>query len=365
MAGESGGELSAGSFALASPFQLESGKTLTAAKMGYASCGTLDARGENAILVMHGLFGHPQLCGEPSGISRSGGWWNVCVGPGRLFDPARDFLVCVNHLGGCHGSTGPASVCPASGKPYRLDFPVLTMRDLVRAQRPVMEALGIRQWKAVVGCSMGSLAAMQWMVEYPGTARKALLVTGIPRSPSVRLALNYVLRRAALHGAAALEENSTPRGLALAVMVGLLFWGAPERLEQRFGNRPIHGTVPQYRLENSFAIERFLELQARKYLESIDPLSLVYLSRAMDYYDLGATREELVENLRGATGEYSIVSYEPDLCYPASAGAELAAALREAGHPAEQQVIQTPYGHSAFLFDAVSLAKAAGPFLGS
>jgi len=348
---------------LPSPFLLESGRSLASGEIAFETFGRLNETRSNAVLVMHGLFGHPRLTGPSTAEYPDGGWWNVCVGDGKLFDPRHDFLVCANHLGGSHGSTGPASINPDTGQPYAENFPVLTIKDLVRAQRPLMDLLGIEQWKAITGCSMGALVAMQWMADLPGTARKALLVTGIPRSPAVRIALDFVLRRAARHGAMDLAASRSPRGMALAAMVGLLFWGAPDKLEQRFGNRFARGTEPQFALENEFAIERFLDAQARKYLESVHPLTLVYLSRAMDYFDLGADREILTANLRKTTGEYCIVSYEPDLCYPSSAGRELAEALRLAGREAEHHVIDTPYGHSAFLFDSASLREIAEPFL--
>jgi len=350
-------------FQLPSPFKLESGSTLTEARITYETFGALNADRSNAVLVMHGMFGHPRLTGPADDEYPHGGWWDVCVGPGRLFDPERDFIVCPNHLGGSHGSTGPGSIDPATGFPYGETFPVLTTRDLVRAHHPVMAELGITEWKTVTGCSMGALVAMQWMSDFPGTASQALLVTGIPRSPAVRLALDFVLRRAACHGARDLDADRSPRGMALAAMVGLLFWGAPHRLEERFGNRFLHGAEPQFILENEFAIERFLDTQARKYLKSVHPLTLVYLSRAMDYYNLGDDLASLTSNLRNATGRYCIISYTSDFCYPAAAGKELTRALQAAGQEAEHHLIDSPYGHSAFLFDSESLEKIARPFL--
>jgi homoserine O-acetyltransferase/O-succinyltransferase len=350
-------------------FEPELGGYLEEVTLAYETWGELDSSGENAILIVHALTGDSHCAGGVSEAYRRGGWWDEMVGPGRPVDTDEHFVVCSNVLGGCSGSTGPASVDPETDCPYGMRFPIITIRDIVRTQKRLLENLGVRRLEVVIGGSIGGQQALEWAVEFPDFVEKVVPVAATGALGPQGLGMSEIGRRAIMadpdwQGGDYYGTGRSPEtGLAIARMAGMLTYQSAEGQWERFGREEATRPALHEEFGGRFEVESYLHYQGRDLTGRFDANSYLYLTRAMDLYDVGAgyaSHKEAYERIRA---EVLFVGISSDWLFPARevrAAAELAKA---AGAEAHYEEIQSPNGHDAFLKDWDELRAAVGPFL--
>ena len=350
-------------------FEPELGGYLEEVTLAYETWGELDSSGENAILIVHALTGDSHCAGGVSEAYRRGGWWDEMVGPGRPVDTDEHFVVCSNVLGGCSGSTGPASVDPETDRPYGMRFPIITIRDIVRTQKRLLDNLGVRRLEVVIGGSIWGQQALEWAVEFPNFVEKAVPVAATGALGPQGLGMSEIGRRAIMadpdwQGGDYYGTGRSPEtGLAIARMAGMLTYQSAEGQWERFGREEATRPALHEEFGGRFEVESYLHYQGRDLTGRFDANSYLYLTRAMDLYDVGAgyaSHEEAYERIRA---EVLFVGISSDWLFPARevrAAAELAKA---AGAEAHYEEIQSPNGHDAFLKDWDELRAAVGPFL--
>ena len=350
-------------------FEPELGGYLEEVTLAYETWGELDSSGENAILIVHALTGDSHCAGGVSEAYRRGGWWDEMVGPGRPVDTDEHFVVCSNVLGGCSGSTGPASVDPETDCPYGMRFPIITIRDIVRTQKRLLDNLGVTKLEVVIGGSIGGQQALEWAVEFPDFVEKAVPVAATGALGPQGLGMSEIGRRAIMadpdwQGGDYYGTGRSPEtGLAIARMAGMLTYQSAEGQWERFGREQATRPALHEEFGGRFEVESYLHYQGRDLTGRFDANSYLYLTRAMDLYDVGAgyaSQEEAYERIRA---EVLFVGISSDWLFPARevrAAAELAKA---AGAEAHYEEIESPNGHDAFLKDWDELRAAVGPFL--
>jgi homoserine O-acetyltransferase len=338
------------------PFQLESGQTLAPLSLAYETYGTLNRDRSNAVLLLHALSGDAHAAGLHSPADSKPGWWDGLVGPGRAFDTDRYFVICSNVLGGCQGSTGPVSRNPATGRPYGARFPFITIGDMVRAQTRLIDGLGIDRLLAVAGGSMGGFQALEWATRYPDRVGAAILMATSARSSPQTIAWNSIGRRAIMSDPAWRDGDyyayePPVNGLALARMIGHVTYRSEEVIESRFGRRRQPEDGPTFSLESEFAVERYLEHQANAFNARFDANSYLYITKAMDYWDLPGQYGSLDAALERSRAAFLVMSYSSDWLYPTSESLAIADALSRIGRPVEHVEINSEAGHDAFLIE--------------
>ena len=350
-------------------FEPELGGYLEEVTLAYETWGELDPSGENAVLVVHALTGDSHCAGGISEAYRRGGWWDEVVGPGRLVDTDEHFVVCSNVLGGCSGSTGPASIDPETDRTYGMRFPIITIRDIVRAQKRLLDDLGVRKLEVVIGGSIGGQQALEWAVEFPEFVERAVPIAATGALGPLGLGMSEIGRRAIMadpdwqRGDYYGTGRSPETGLAIARMAGMLTYQSAEGQWERFGREEATRPALHEEFGGRFEVESYLHYQGRDLTGRFDANSYLYLTRAMDLYDVGAgyaSHEEAYERIEA---EVLFVGISSDWLFPARevrAAAELAKA---AGAEAHYEEIESPNGHDAFLKDWDELRAAVGPFL--
>ncbi len=337
------------------PFRLESGAVLPALALAYRTWGEPTRNGENTVLVFHALTGDQYAWGSHP-LTGERGWWDFVIGPGRILDPERDFIVCINCLGGVMGSTGPSSVDPVSGRVYGPDFPQVTIRDMVRAQLMLLDDLGITRLRLAVGGSMGGMAALTLLQEArERVAAVAALAVGA-RHHAQQIALHALQRRAitqdpAWRAGRYREQGVAPEaGLALARMIAHLSYRAPGELQQRFGARIRKENASRIGEPPLYEVESYLAHHGHKLVRRFDANSYLLITQAMDRYDLAGPDQSLAAALTPAAGKrVFLASFETDWLYPKAEIDELETALREAGAVVTRIHADTPQGHDSFL----------------
>jgi homoserine O-acetyltransferase len=339
---------------------LELGGHLSRVNVAYRTWGKLNAAGTNAILVLHALTGD-SAAGGP------GGWWEPLIGPGRALDTDHAFVVCANILGGCQGSTGPASEDPLTGRPYGMRFPLITIGDIVDAQRALVERLGVRQLIAIGG-SIGGFQALEWGTRHPDLVSGVVPVAATGALDPQGVAMNEIGRRAIMAdpdwrgGSYAAEGVFPARGLAIARMVGMVTYHSKESMELRFGRNPATRPVLYPSFGPTFDVEGYLHYHGDALVKRFDANSYLYLTRAMDLYDVG--RDGGAEHwLRHIAAPVSLVGIRSDWLFPPGAVAALAAQLSALGKDVSYTELDSPHGHDAFLKEWGQMTDAIGPFL--
>ena len=353
---------------LPGPFRLESGATLDGLTVAYEAYGELSPRRDNAILLCHALSGDAHAAGYLTPQDRRPGWWDTLVGPGKPFDTTRYYVVCSNVLGGCRGTTGPTSPDPATGRPYGGDFPIVTIGDMVRVQALLLDALGIAQLAAVAGGSMGGMQALHWAVHYPERVRTAIVLASCARLTAQALAFNAVQRQAIMgdprwRGGHYPPDDPPVGGLAAARMIGHLTYLSAVGMEGRFGRHLQDRETLSYSLDVDHQVESYLRYQGSSFVRRFDANSYLLITRAMDYFDLGAGFASLSYALRRARAAFLLVSVDTDWLYPTAQTRELADALAAVGRHATTHEIASPHGHDAFLIEHATLAPLITAFL--
>jgi homoserine O-acetyltransferase len=353
---------------LAAPLPLDSGQSLDGVEIAYATYGTLNADASNVILVCHALTLDQHVAG-PNPVTGKPGWWTRLVGPGLPIDPARHFIVCANVLGGCMGTTGPASPGPY-GKPWGMRFPVITIRDMVRAQAALLDALGIGRLAAVVGGSMGGMQVLEWAATYPERVRAAVVIASAAEHSAQNIAFHEVGRQAVMadpawNGGDYYDGAPPAAGLAVARMAAHITYLSEEGLTAKFGRRLQSGDALSFGFGADFQIESYLRHQGGAFVERFDANSYLYITRAMDYFDMAARAEGgLLANLfRGTKTRFCVVSFTSDWLYPTPESRRIVHALNAAGAHVSFVEIETSLGHDAFLLDVPELNRVVDGFL--
>ncbi len=345
--------------ALPDPFVMHRGGVLRGARIAYETWGELAPAKDNAILIFTGLSPPAHAASSPA--DPSAGWWETMIGPGLAIDTDRWFVIVVNSLGSCFGSTGPASIDPATGERYRLTFPELSIEDIARSGFEVLQSLGIRQADTILGPSLGGMVVLAFAAAHPGATRRLVSISGTAGATPFAIALRSLQREAVLRDPAWLDGNYAPdapprTGLRLARKLGTITYRSADEWAQRFGRDRIAGARPPNSFTPEFEIESYLEAQATKFVEIFDANCYLYLSRAMDRFDLAPLAQHCVERAL-------VIGVESDILFPIGGQRAIQATLEQAGVATGLVTMPSIEGHDAFLVDIPRFSAAIGDFL--
>ena len=353
------------------PLHLDSGVSLVPYRIAYQSYGELNADKSNAILICHALTGDQHVANVHPVTGKSG-WWELLVGPGKPIDTDHYFVLCSNVLGGCLGSTGPASINPATGKPYALDLPIITIADMVRAQAMLVEHFGIEQLFAVVGGSMGGMQVLEWASSHSDKVFAAVALATGARHSSQNIAFHEVGRQAVMADpewkeGRYLEAGTVPRkGLSVARMAAHITYLSETALHNKFGRNLQDRQNVTFGFDADFQIESYLRHQGNTFVERFDANSYLYMTRAMDYFDLAAEHDgRLADAFAGSKTRFCIVSFTSDWLFPTSESRTVAHALNAAGASVSFVEIESDRGHDSFLLDEPEMFSAVNGFIRS
>ena len=356
---------------LAEPLRLDSGGAIDGLEIAYRTYGKLNAARSNAILICHALT-LDQHVASVHPVTGKPGWWTLAVGPGLPIDPDRHFIICSNVVGGCMGTTGPCSPNPATGEPYGLSFPMITIADMVRAQALLLDQLGIDTLLAVVGGSMGGMQVLQWAADYPERLYSAVCIAAAPRHSAQNIAFHEVGRQAIMadpdwQGGDYARQGVRPeKGLAVARMAAHITYLSEAALQRKFG-RELQRDGLSWGFDADFQVESYLRHQGARFVERFDANSYLYITRAMDYFDLAAAKGgQLAEAFRPAREvRFCVLSFTSDWLYPTTESRSIVGALNAAGARVSFVEIESDKGHDAFLLDEPVMRAALAGFLDS
>ncbi len=351
------------------PLEMDSGGQIAPLTIAYQTYGTLNAAKSNAVLICHALTGDQHVANVHP-VTGKGGWWETMVGPGLPIDTDRYFVICSNVVGGCMGTTGPASTNPVTGLPYGLDLPVVTIRDMVRAQAKLIDYLGIDQLFCIAGGSMGGMQVLQWAAAYPDRVFTAMPIAAAARHSSQNIAFHEVGRQAIMadpswDGGRYFEAGQRPtKGLAVARMAAHITYMSDEALHRKFGRKLQNRAAPTFSFDADFQIESYLRHQGSTFVERFDANSYLYVTRAMDYFDLAADYGgSLALAFKGTKTRFCVVSFTSDWLFPTSDSRAIVHALNAGGASVSFVEIETDKGHDAFLLDVPELISTTRGFL--
>ncbi|MCT6884043.1 MAG: homoserine O-acetyltransferase [Snodgrassella alvi] len=340
-----------------SPLTLQNGCVLPRFELMIETYGTLNADKSNAVLICHALSGNHHVAGYHSKNDKHPGWWDNMIGPGKPVDTNRFFVVGLNNLGGCHGSTGPLSINPDTGKAYGADFPMVTVKDWVESQSMLADRFGIDKWAAVMGGSLGGMQALQWAIDKPQRLRHALIIASAPRLSTQNIAFNDVARQAILtdpdfcQGQYAQQQKIPRRGLRIARMMGHITYLAEDGLGKKFG-RQMRQPNYQYDYNVEFEVESYLRYQGDKFAEVFDANSYLLMTKALDYFDPARDYDgNLVAAVSAIQARILIASFSSDWRFSPRRSQELLDALVAANKPVQYIALKSAHGHDAFLME--------------
>ena len=349
---------------LPGPLALDSGALLSPVDIAYETYGDPAAP---PILICHALTGDHHVASDHP-VTGKPGWWTRMVGPGRPVDPARHFIVCANVLGSCMGSSGPATRNPATGRPWAMSFPVITIRDMVRAQAMLLDHLGIGRLAAVVGGSMGGMQTLSWAATFPDRVGSAVVIASSPRHTAQNIAFHEVGRQAIMadpkwRGGDYYDDEPPAAGLSVARMAAHITYLSEAGLTEKFGRRLQHREAKSFGFDADFQVESYLRHQGISFTQRFDANSYLYITRAMDYFDLAEEHGGLLANAFSASTRFCLVSFDTDWLYPTVESRMVVTALHAAGAPVSFVELASPFGHDAFLLDSPELTHVVDGFL--
>jgi homoserine O-acetyltransferase len=348
--------------------KLVGGSELGPITVEYETYGTLSPEKDNAILICHALSGDAHAAGVHSENDSKPGWWDTMIGPGKAFDTNLYFVICSNFLGGCKGTTGPTSTNPETGEPYGMDFPVVTIHDMVVCQKALIDHLGIDRLLAVTGGSMGGMQALDWAVSFPDSLQAVIPVATTYRTSPQSIAFDEVGRQAIFADPNWNEGNyahgSAPdRGLAIARMIGHITYLSDKSMHEKFGRDLRFRDGYGYHFEQEFQVETYLHHQGNKFTKRFDANTYLYITKAMDYFDMTAGFDSLNDSLRRVKCKSLLVAFSSDWLFPAYQMKHMANALRNNGADITYVEIQSDYGHDAFLLEVEEMTRMISAFL--
>jgi homoserine O-acetyltransferase len=347
---------------------LESGVKFGPITLAYETYGTLNADASNAILLCHALSGDAHVAGKHRVEDRKPGWWDSMVGPGKAFDTDKYFVVCSNVLGGCMGSTGPSSINPATGKPYGLDFPIITIGDMVRAQRELVLHLGIERLLCVAGGSMGGMQALEWSVRFPEAVRSAMVIAATHVSGAQQIAFDAVGRNAimgdpAFKGGQYYDGELPAKGLSIARMLAHITYLSDTSMRAKFGRNLRRRENYSYEFESEFAVETYLDYQGEQFVARFDANTYLYITKAMDYFNVAERFSSLDAAMARVKARMLVLSFSSDWLYPPYQSEQIVYALARQGKDVTYCNIRSDYGHDAFLLETDVMTRIVKGFL--
>lgn len=347
--------------------RLESGRVIGPLTIAYETYGRLNPGKSNAILVTHAWTGDAHAAGRHSADERKPGWWDDMIGPGKVLDTDRYFIICSNVIGSCKGSTGPTSINPRTERPYNLNFPVVMVRDMVRAQRLLLARLQIDSLLTVIGGSMGAMQALEWGIHYPEMVRSIVPIAGTGRTSPMAISLNSVARQAIFNDPLWKKGNYRPEhppadGLALARAIGHISFLSDASMHMKFGRR-FSARDGLFDFFGQFEVERYLEYNGGNFIDRFDTNSFLYLAKALDLYDVAWGFESVEEALARLQCPSLWFAFTSDWLYPPNQTEEVVDALSQLGKPVEYHLIDSDYGHDSFLVEPEKFTPKVSAFL--
>ncbi|GAU81194.1 homoserine O-acetyltransferase [Bosea sp. BIWAKO-01] len=356
-------------FDAATPLVMDCGVVLDSWQIAYQTYGELNAAKSNAVLVCHALTGDQHVASR-NPITGKGGWWTAMIGPGKPIDTDRFFVICANVVGGCTGTTGPASTNPETGKPWGLGFPMVTIRDMVRAQAHLVDALGIESLFCVAGGSMGGMQVLEWAASYPGRVFSALPLATSAKHSAQNIAFHEVGRQAVMadpdwRGGRYLEEGTRPsKGLSVARMGAHITYLSEPALHRKFGRKLQDREAPTFSFDADFQVESYLRHQGLSFVERFDANSYLYVTRAMDYFDIAADHDGvLAKAFTGTKTRFCVASFTSDWLFPTADSRAVVHALNAAGASVSFVELESDKGHDAFLLEEPNLFATTRGFI--
>lgn len=355
-------------FTIRDKILLESQEHFGPIQVAYETYGTLNDTKDNAILLLHALTGDAHAAGYHSMDDKKPGWWDDMVGPGKAFDTNKFFVISSNMLGGCSGTTGPCSINPETGKPYGLDFPVITIEDAVKVQKKLVDYLGVKKLIAAGG-SMGGMQALEWSIAYPDMVEDVIIIATTSRLSAQGIAFNAVGRNAILsdpdfnNGNYYDQPKQPERGLAIARMIGHITYLCEESMHNKFGRKFQFSDKPNFDFNIDFQVESYLEHQGRTFVDRFDANSYLYITKAVDYFDLSKKHGSLKQAFEKTNARFLVISFTSDWLFPTSQSKEIVQALIQAGRDVSFCEIESPCGHDAFLLEFETQTKIVKSFL--
>ncbi len=347
---------------------LESGERIGPVQLAYETYGELNEAKTNGILIAHALSGDAHVAGRHHPDDAKPGWWDDMVGPGKAFDTSKYFIICSNVLGGCGGSSGPSSLDPSKGEPYGLAFPVITIGDMVNAQKELVAHLGIDQLLCIGGGSMGGMQTLEWMTRYPDAMRCAMVIASTHISGAQQIAFDAVGRNAiqgdsAFNGGDYYDSDGPAAGLSVARMLAHITYLSDESMRAKFGRTLRNAKVFNYDFASEFSVETYLSYQGEQFVDRFDANSYLYITKAMDYFDLSAAHESLDDALAEVTCKTLVLSYTSDWLYPPHFSEDIVYALARLGNDVSYCNIESDYGHDAFILEIDVMSDMVRGFL--
>lgn len=353
-------------FHIKDDIELDSGKILKNIQVAYETYGELNEAKDNAILLLHALTGDAHAAGYHQGESKPG-WWDIMVGPGKAFDTNKYFVICSNMLGGCKGTTGPSSINPETGKVYGLDFPVITIEDVVRVQKKLIDYLGVKKL-CVAGGSMGGMQAMEWAIQYKEMVSHSIIIASTSRLSAQGIAFNAVGRNAIVsdpnwNNGNYYHGERPEKGLAIARMVGHITYLCEESMHEKFARRFQDKESPNFNFDIDFEVESYLAHQGQIFVDRFDANSYLYITKAVDYFDLASKYGSLDEAFSNTDAKFLIISFSTDWLFPSFQSKEIVNALMKNQKDVSFCEIESPCGHDAFLLEHETQSKIIKSFL--
>lgn len=355
---------------VASQLQLDCGRKFGPITVAYETYGNLSEGRDNAILILHALSGDAHAAGFHNAEEAKPGWWDIMIGPGKAFDTSRYFVICTNVIGGCKGSTGPGTLNPVTGKAYALTFPMITIGDMVKVQKLVMDQLGIPKLLSLAGGSMGGMQALEWILRYPESVASAIIIASTSKLSPQSIAFNEVGRHAIIsdprwNRGDYYQGEKPEAGLAIARMIGHITYLSEESMNQKFGRRLQNSAEYNYEFTREFEVENYLHAQGSRFVKRFDANSYLYITKAMDYFDAAWDWGEgsLEKACSRVLAKTLVISFTSDWLFPSSQSKEIVKALRQNNKDVSYLEIQSLYGHDAFLLESAPLTSAVDSFL--
>ncbi|MDD3014495.1 MAG: homoserine O-acetyltransferase [Candidatus Gastranaerophilales bacterium] len=348
--------------------KLESGIEFGPVTIAYETYGQLNKEANNAILLLHALSGDAHVAGYNSPEDKKPGWWDSMVGPNKAFDTNKYFIVCSNILGGCKGTTGPSSVNPETGKPYALGFPVITIEDMVKVQKLLIDHLGVNSLLSVAGGSMGGMQAMEWVIHYPEFVKSAIVIASTSKLSAQGIAFNAVGRTAIIsdlnwNNGNYYESEPPANGLSIARMIGHITYLSEESMHKKFGRKLQDKTSPDYNFNVDFQVESYLQHQGQSFVDRFDANSYLYITKAMDYFDLPSKYGSLALAFRQIKSKFLVVSFSSDWLFPPDQSKDVVKALMNVDKDVAYCAIESNCGHDAFLIEKDHQTRIINSFL--